>query len=160
MHLKSRSIQTLPPAVKILSLSSHREERLSRAFRLLLRFYSYLFHLAVSGFLLGLGVVSAATSTDLHLEAIGLSPQKALGGVFILGIAGLLCTVLAFTGILRILFPIWAAFVVGLLIKGFFLSAVTFAGPDSFRWAILLTLGSIVAFFGAVSSARLNPYNS
>lgn len=114
----------------------------------------------MSGFLLGLGVVSAATSTDLHLEAIGLSPQKALGGVFILGIAGLLCTVLAFTGILRILFPIWAAFVVGLLIKGFFLSAVTFAGPDSFRWAILLTLGSIGAFFGAVSSARLNPYNS
>ena len=86
----------------------------------------------MSGFLLGLGVVSAATSTDLHLEAISLSPQKALGGVFILGILGLLCTALAFTGILRALFPFWAALVVGLMIKGFFLSAVTFGGPDSF----------------------------
>jgi hypothetical protein len=137
-----------------------REEGLSRAFRLLLRFYSYLFHLAVSGVLLALGIVSAATSTQLHLDAIGLSPQKALAGVFILGIAGLLCTVLAFTGMVRILFPFWAALVVWLMIDGFFLSAATFAGPASFRCAILLTLGAIAAFFGAVSTAKLNPYNS
>ena len=133
---------------------------LSRAFGLLLRFYSYLFHLAVSGFLLALGVVSAATSTDLHLDAIGLPPQKALAGVFILGIVGLLCTVLAFTGMLRIPFPFWAAVVVWLMIEGFFLSTATFAGPASFQCAILLTLGAIAAFCGAVSSARFNPYKT
>jgi hypothetical protein len=114
----------------------------------------------VSGFLLALGIVSAATSTDLHLNAIGLPPEKALAGVFILGIVGLLCTVLAFTGIVRVLFPFWAALVVWLMIDGFFLSEATFVEPASFRWAILLTLGAIVAFFGAVSTARLNPYNS
>ena len=133
---------------------------MSKALGLLLRFYSYVFHLAVSGFLLALGIVSAATSTDLHLDAIGLPPEKALAGVFILGIVGLLCTVLAFTGMLRILFPIWAALVVWLMIKGFFLSSATFAGPASFRWAILLTLGAVAAFFGALSTVRLSPYRS
>lgn len=131
---------------------------MSRAFGLLLRSYSYLFHVAVSGFFLGLGIVSAVTSTPLHLDAIGFAPQNALAGVFLLGTTGMLCTVLAFTGILRIPFPIWAALVIWLMIKGFFLSSVTFSGPASFRCAILLTAGAIVAFLGALWSARLNPY--
>jgi hypothetical protein len=50
----------------------------------------------------------------------------------------------------RFLFPIWAAVVVWLMIKGFFLGPSTFASAESFRWAVLLTLGGIGAFFGAL----------
>jgi uncharacterized membrane protein YkvI len=121
-----------------------------RAFGLLLRFYSYLFHLAVSFFLLGLGIVSAASSTPLHLDAFGLPAEKALLGVFVLGIVGLFSTVLAFTGTFRLLFPLWAAAVVWLMVKGFFLSSYAFSGLAGFRSAILLTLGAIASFFGAL----------
>jgi hypothetical protein len=120
----------------------------------LLRFFSYLFLLAVSLFFLGIGIVSAATSTPLHLDAIGLPPEKALAGTLVIGIVGLFATVLAFTGIFRLLYPLWAAAVVWLMVKGFFLSPVTFSGAASFRWAVLLTIGSIAAFFGALWSLR------
>ena len=77
-----------------------------KAFGLLLRLYSYLFHLIVSLFALGLGIVSAATHTPLQLDPIGISPEKALTGILVLGIVGLLSTVLSFTGIFRPLFNI------------------------------------------------------
>ena len=125
-----------------------------RAFGYLLRFYSYLFHLAVSFFFLGLGVVSAGTSTPLHLDAIGLGPDRSLMGALALGIVGLVSTVLAFTGTFRLLFPVWAAVVVWLMVKGFFLSTLTFDNAETFRWAILLTLGAVFAFFGAVWALR------
>jgi len=113
-----------------------------------------LFHLAVSFFFLGLGIVSAVSSTALHLDPIGLPPEKALVGVFALGIVGLFSTLLALFGVFRYLFPLWAAFVVWLLIKGFFLSAVTFSGPATFRWAILLTFAGLLAFIGAAWTLR------
>jgi hypothetical protein len=113
-----------------------------------------LFHLAVSFFFLGLGIVSAASSTPLHLDAIGLPPEKALIGVFALGVIGLFSTLLALFGIFRYLFPLWAALVVWLMVKGFFLSSLTFSGPGTFRWAVLITLGGVLAFFGAVWALR------
>ncbi len=125
-----------------------------RAFGFLLRVFSYLFHLAVSFFFLGLGIVSASSSTPLHLDPIGLLPENALMGTFALGIIGLFSTLLALFGVFRYLFPLWAALVVWLMIKGFFLSALTFSGPATFRWAILLTLGSLVAFFGSLLALR------
>jgi hypothetical protein len=126
-----------------------------RAFGLLLRLYSYFFLLAVSLFFLGLGVVSAATSTPLHLDALGFGPGSATTAMFLLGLAGLLSIGLAITRVFKYLFPIWAAVVLWLMVKGFFLSAATFAGPANFRWAIALTLGAVGAFFGALWT--LNP---
>jgi hypothetical protein len=125
-----------------------------RAFGYLLRFYSYLFHLAVSFFFLGLGVVSATSSVPLHLDPIGLPPEKATVGVFVLAILGFVSTVLAFTGTFRWLFPLWAAFVVWLMIKGFFLSALTFSDASSFEWALLITVCAIVAFFGSLGTLK------
>jgi hypothetical protein len=126
-----------------------------RAFGLLLRLYSYLFLLAVSLFFLGLGVVSAATSTPLHLDSVGLKPENATAAMFLLGLAGLLSIALAITRVFKYLFPVWAAVAFWLIVKGLFLSAATFAGPASFRWAIALALGAVGAFFGALWT--LNP---
>ncbi|HEX6545080.1 MAG TPA: hypothetical protein VF023_02155 [Bryobacteraceae bacterium] len=125
-----------------------------KAVGFLLRFYSYVFHLAVSFFFLFLGAVSITYSAPLHLDAIGLSDRNALFGVFILGIVGLFSTLLALTGTFRLLFPLWAAFIVWLMIKGFFLSTMTFSGPSGFGWAVLCTLGGIAAFIGAAWTLR------
>ena len=126
-----------------------------RAFGLLLRLYSYLFLLAVSLFFLGLGIISASTSTPLHLDALGFKPENATAAVFLLGLGGLISVGLAITRVFKYLFPLWAATVVWLMFKGFFLSSVTFSGPSTFRWAIALTLGAVGAFFGALWT--LNP---
>jgi hypothetical protein len=140
----------LVPVVTILVSFLAAGENSLRAFGLLLRFYSYLFHLAASFFFLALGFVSAVSSSPLHLDAIGLPPEKALLGVFALGLVGLVSTLLALTGTFRLLFPAWAAVVLWLMIKGFFLSPMAFSGPADFRWAILLTLAAVGAFFGAL----------
>ena len=121
-----------------------------RAFGLLLRFYSYLFLLGVSCFFLGIAIVSIVTSSPLHLDALGFTSGNATLGAFILGVVGLASTVLAFTGVFKLLFPGWAAIAVWLMVKGFFLSPATFNSPQSFRWAVFLTLGAVGAFFGAL----------
>jgi hypothetical protein len=125
-----------------------------RAIGLLLRFYSYLFHLAISFFFLFLAAVSLVYSAQLHLDAIGLSERNAVFGVVVLGIVGLISTLLALTGTFRLLFPLWAAFIVWLMIKGFFLSAMKFSGPSGFGWAALWTLGGVAAFIGAAWTLR------
>ena len=125
-----------------------------KAIGFLLRFYSYLFHLAISFFFLFLGVVSLIYSAPLQLNPIGLSERNALFGVFVLGIVGLISTLLALTGTFRLLFPLWAAFIVWLMIKGFFLSTMKFSGPTGFGWAALWTLGGIAAFIGAALTLR------
>jgi hypothetical protein len=125
-----------------------------KAIGFLLRLYSYLFHLAISFFFLFLGAVSFVYSAPLHLDAIGLSDRNALFGVLVLGIVGLVSTLLALTGTFRLLFPLWAAFVVWLLIKGFFLSTMKFSGPAGFGWAAIWTLGGIAALIGAVWTLR------
>jgi hypothetical protein len=121
-----------------------------RAFGLLLRFYSYLFHLASSGFFLGLALISMITGSSLNLDALGFTPNNATLGAFILGIVGLASTLLALFRVFRFLFPGWAAIVVWLMIKGFILSPATFINAQSFRWAVLLILGAVGAFFGAL----------
>ena len=113
-----------------------------------------MFHLAASLFFLGLGVVSAAARSSLHLDALGFTPDTAVLGVLILGIVGLASVVLAVTGKFRYLFPGWALIVVWLMVKGFFLSSATFAAPASFGWAVLLTVGAVGAFFGALWALR------
>jgi hypothetical protein len=125
-----------------------------KAVGVLLRFYSYVFHLAISFLFLFLGALSLAYSAPLHLEAIGLSDRNALFGVFVLGIVGLISTLLALTGTFRLLFPFWAAFIVWLMIKGLFLSTIRFSGPASFGWAVLWTLGGVAAFVGAAWTLR------
>lgn len=125
-----------------------------KAIGFLLRFYSYLFHLAISFFFLFLGAVSLVYSAPLHLDAVGLSDRNALFGVFVLGIVGLVSTLLALTGTFRLLFPLWAAFIVWLMIKGFFLSTMKFSGSAGFGLAALWTLGGIAAFIGAVWTLR------
>jgi len=66
-----------------------------------------------------------------------------------LGVCGILCVLLALTGLFRLAFPLWALAVFVLMFRGFFLSPYSYSGRDHFSAAVLLTFG---AFIAAISS--------
>ena len=122
---------------------------------MLLRLYSYLYELILSLFLLGLALVAIAShGSGLNL---GMLPWKGRTLVhWLLGIAivGLLSLLLAWLGKLRFLFLLYSVAVFGLMARGYFLGSYAFGGKDEFRMAIWLTLGAMVAIFGAWSQFR------
>jgi hypothetical protein len=128
---------------------------LIKAFGFLLRTYSYLFHLALSVFLLGVASISAASHQPLNLRMLPFAEGNMLTGVFTLGAIGLVVTLLALTRVFRYLFPLWAALVFYLMVRGFFFSAYTFSSPNGFKTALWLSLGALIAFFGALWVLKL-----
>lgn len=118
--------------------------------RLVLRLYSYVFHLALSLFLFALGCLTALSGVNnLSLGMLPWEGARLTYGVLGLGLAGLIFTGLAIFGHLKILFPLWAGVIFVMMFRGFFLSPFTFQGPDQFHGAILLTLGALGAFLSA-----------
>jgi len=123
---------------------------LIKALGLLLRLYSYLFHLVLSVFLLGLGGISASTRQPLNLRMLPFTQEDVVRGIVVLGAIGFFSTLLALTRVFKYLFPIWAAVVVYLVIHGFFFTAYTFAGVQALHGALWFSLAAIIAFVGAL----------
>jgi len=130
---------------------------LRNAIGLLLRLYSYLYHLVLALFLIGLGIVSIWNGKDLSLGMLPWQGSTLTQAVLVLGTVGLVCLMLALTGVLRWLFPLWALVVIVLMARGFFLSSYTFSGADQFRGALWLTLGAVGAFLGSLSRPGRSP---
>jgi hypothetical protein len=121
----------------------------------LLRIYSYLYHLGLSLFLLGLSLV--ALGSNSHTLNLGMLPWKGSALTYFLlasGAGGLLSLVLAWFGKLRFLFLIHAVVAFGMMFRGYFMTGYTFAGKDEFRMAIWLTVGALLAIPGAWSQFR------
>lgn len=121
---------------------------------LLLRLYAYLYHLALALFLMGIGIVAVWNGKDLTLGMLPWQGSTLTQAVLVLGVVGLVGVLLAMTGVLRWLFPLWALVVLVLMFRGFFLTPYTFSGPDQFRGALLLTAGALGAFLGSLSSSE------
>ena len=118
---------------------------------LLLRLYSYAYHLVLSLFLTGIAVVTVASGLN-NLE-LGVLPWKGVElthWVLILGLSGLISTLLAVTGLFRFLFPFWCLTVVVLMVRGFFLSPFAFHGIDEFRAVVCLVVGAVGAFLASL----------
>ncbi len=119
-------------------------------FGFVLRVYSYLFNLILCLFLLGVGLIASASHTIPKLGMLPFTDENMNRGVITLAIVGLVCTLLAATGIFRYLFPIWTAVVLFLMVKGFIFSHYTFANEAGFKVALWLTFGALVAFLGSL----------
>lgn len=117
----------------------------------LLRFCAYVFHLLLSLFLIGMGVVALAAHEDLMLGMLPWKGATLTRAVLMLGAAGIVCVVLAVTGAARWLFPLWSLFAFIMLLRGFFLSPYTFAGAVEFRIAVWLTVAAFAAFLASLS---------
>jgi hypothetical protein len=122
-----------------------------RAIAWLLRVFCYFFHTILSLSLLALGSVAVLSrGQHIKLEMLpwqGIELDHWLVG---LGIAGLLSVLLAITGKLRFLLPLWSIYVLGMLVKGLFLSpAVSFDGANDFHNWLWLTAGAALALIGS-----------
>lgn len=124
-----------------------------RAIAWLLRVFCYLFHTVFSLALLALGVVAAQSQVkDMKLETFPWQGTEMNHWLIGLGIAGLLSVALAITGRVRLLLPLWAIFVLVMLVRGvFFSSAVTFAGREDFHNWLLLITGALIAMMGSLT---------
>ena len=121
------------------------------ALGLLLRLFSYLYHLVLSLLLLGLGIVAYSSGTTLSLGMLPWEGEKLTQVLLALGFIGLVCLFGAVTGMFRWLFPIWTLAIFILMLRGFFLGSFSYSGADQFRNIILLTIGALVTFLASLS---------
>ena len=117
----------------------------------LVRIYSLLFHLLLSLLMLGLGIVGySSASSGLKLGMLPWEGSQLLGWLTALGLGGLLLVILAFKGVLRIVYMVWTVVIAYLIVNGYFLTNYRFAGEGEFRFAIYCALAALLAFLGAL----------
>ena len=117
-----------------------------------MRLYAYLFHFLLGAFLFLLGfygAISANNQWNLGMMPwTGSTLTKAMLGM---GVLAVLSVLLAATGWLRFLLPLWALVVVVLTVRGFFLPPYVFPSPDAFREAAWFTFAAIGAFLSSLA---------
>jgi hypothetical protein len=118
-------------------------------FGFVLQLYSYLFHLALSAFLVGLAAIAWTNHQPLRLDMLPVASENAVSRAALLGLLGLFCTLLALLEVSRFLYPLWAALVLYLLCKGLFFNPYNDAGLGS-KVEFWLTLAVTGAFVGAL----------
>lgn len=121
---------------------------------LLLRIFSFAFHLFLGVVMAAIGFVALVSGQ--HTLQMGFLPWQGpaltywlLGG----GIASVVITLLAIRGIAPILFVFWSLAVVIMLLRGYFFSAYNF-GAGSVSNALYLTAGSLLALAGSAAQMR------
>ena len=122
---------------------------------ILLRLYSYAFHLALSAFLLGVAFIALSSHQPLALGMLPFSEEEMVSHVAMLGAAGLFSTLLALFRVFRYLFPLWALWALYLMVKGWLSGPYHFAGAEASRIGLWLIAGAAVALLGALSALRL-----
>jgi hypothetical protein len=122
-----------------------------RAIAWLLRVFCYIFHTVLCLALLGLGGVAMMSDVhDMKIETLPWHGAALNCWLIGLGIFGLLSVLLAIMGKIRFLLALWSIFVLGLLLKGVFLTpGVTFSGRDDFRDWLWLIGGATLALIGS-----------
>ena len=119
--------------------------------RHVLRGYSYVFEGILSLMAVGVGLLGAfSVNASMHIGWLPFDTHTVVRWLLGLGIAGLLCTLLAVLGRWRILFFLFALAAMVILVKGMFLGAYTFSGPSEAKRAAYLIVGAVLAVVGSV----------
>jgi hypothetical protein len=121
----------------------------------MLRFYSYLYHLVLALFLLGLASIALISSNQLKLPMLPWSGSELNQWLLWGSLLGILSVVLAVTGIFRYLFPLWSLVVLVLMIRGFLIVPYPFANQDAFYNAMMLIGGAALAFLASLTLFRM-----
>jgi hypothetical protein len=121
---------------------------------MILRAYSYLYHLVLCLFLIGISVVAMTSSNVLSLPMLPWKGADLTTWLFWGSLAGLLSIVLAVTGIFRFLFPIWAAAVLFYMVRGYLVLPYTFAGETEFYSTLWMIGGAFLAFLASLTLLR------
>ncbi|HCC57515.1 MAG TPA: hypothetical protein DEQ47_09665 [Solibacterales bacterium] len=119
--------------------------------RHVLRGYSYVFEGILSLMAIGVGSLAALSSNAaLHIGWLPFDDHRVTGWLLGLGIAGLLCVLLALLGRFRILLFLFALSIAVILIKGLFLGSYTYAAPGDAKNAAYMVAGSLLAVLGSI----------
>lgn len=120
-----------------------------QAVKAVLRFFSYLFHLALALFLLAVAVLALGTGPQaLHLDMLPWTGETLTYVILLGAIFGLASLVLALKGKLRALFFLWALAVAVLLLRGYFFSGYRFS-PGGLSTGLELLAASWLALVGS-----------
>jgi len=125
------------------------------ALKLLLRFYSYLAHAAIS--LAALAMSALVLTSPNHTVRIGWLPWSGdplgawLAGV---GISGVAVIILALAGRFRWLFPAFSLAVTWVVLKGIFFSPWQFENAEAFKSTLWLSLALLLALLGTIPPQR------
>ncbi len=122
-----------------------------RALSLILRLYSYVFEFVLSLIALVLGIIGAIQGNDISMELLPWTGASLTHWLTGLGLLGIVCTLLAVTGAIRFLFPLWALFVVVMLFRGYLFSSYTFGNAAGFRQALYFFGAAVLAFIGSLT---------
>ena len=121
---------------------------------MLMRLFSYVYHLVLCLFLLGLGIVGwmsqSASFSAPWLAWEGDHVKLLLGA----GSIGLLSVILAVTGKFRLLFVLWALVVVIMMFRGFFSGPYVYEGVEEFKTTLWMFAGALVAFLASLTGRR------
>lgn len=116
----------------------------------LLKFYAYLFHLALSTFLIGIAILAKLSNQPLHLEMVPFDQEEMISRVSLLSLIGFICIFLALVRIFEFVFPLWSLAVVVMMVWGFFFTPYSFNGVAGLECVLLLILGALLAFYGSI----------
>jgi hypothetical protein len=114
----------------------------------IMRIFSYLYHLVLVLFLLAVGAIAMfSANKTLQMPVLPWRDPELTYWLFFGSLVGLISLALAVTGKFRLLFRLWTVAVLGLMVYGFFVSGYYLG--DFFRYAVLLTLGALIAALGS-----------
>jgi hypothetical protein len=113
----------------------------------LMRAYAYIYHFLLAAALTGIATVAYLSgvhniNTGGMMSLTGLQLTQCLLGI---GLMGIVAVLLAVFGILRFLFPIYAAGAAFTLFRWFFASGYRFGSMEAFQWGIALFVGALGA---------------
>jgi hypothetical protein len=123
---------------------------LLKALGFITRIYSYFFHLLLSLFLIGVAAIAYSSHQPLTLSMLPFSQEQLVLGTFLLGLIGIVCVLLALARIFKYAFPIWAAYVVYAMVKGYLFSSYSFGSMSAFTTALWMLLAAVIALIGAL----------
>ncbi len=117
----------------------------------LMKFYAYVFHLALSTFMIGMAIVASSSHQMLHLDMLPFEQERLVSRVSLMSLIGFVCIFLAWARIYEIVLPLWSLALLVIFVWGFFFTAYSFTGAIGFGGALLLIAATIMAFLGSLT---------
>lgn len=121
---------------------------------LILRVFSYGYHILLGLFLLGIGLVGkfSATHTAFSTPALPGEGDEQITYAIGLGLVALVTVALAVLAKFRPAFILWTLAAVVLFFHGFFWEPYYYSDADEFKFVLYLFAGAVVAFLGSLPS--------
>jgi hypothetical protein len=121
----------------------------------LMRIFSFAFHIVLGVVMLAVSSVTLLSGAhSLQLQVLPWQGAALTWWLFGSGLASIVLALLALRRKLPVLFVLWTLAVFVMLLRGYFLTGYNFAFGDSFRSAVLLVLGALLAVLGSLLHAR------